>query len=263
MSIESPPNASSADNAVSAEEISAMTPEHLEELRQLEETYWWHVAKRDLAISLLKKHCPAPGKLVEGGIGSARNLVEFREMGYDVEGFDVMPESVKIGADRGLDVTIHDLAQPWPVDHNSLSAVVLLDVIEHIEDPVAVLTHVRESLTDNGAAIITVPAYQWLFSDWDKALGHYRRYTLKMLRSQAEEAGLKVAQLTYWNAFTLPAAMAIRTCEKVFPRNRDAEFPRVSSFTNNMLLSFAAAERAMMKCCPVPCGLSVVGVLTK
>ncbi len=240
-----------------------MQPAHLEELRELEESYWWHVAKRDLAVSLLNQYCPAPGKLIEGGIGSARNLLTFREMGYEVKGFDVMPESVSIGAERGLDVELHDLAQPWPVEHNSLRAVILLDVIEHIEDPVAVLTHVRESLAPGGAAIITVPAYQWMFSDWDKALGHYRRYTMGMLRAQAEEAGLNVSKLTHWNAFTLPAAMAVRTAEKMFPKNRSAEFPRVSKTTNRMLLGFAAAERWMMNTLPVPCGLSVVGVLTK
>ena len=240
-----------------------MQIEHLDELVELEETYWWHVAKRDLAVSLLEEHCPPPGRLVEGGVGSARNLIRFHEMGYDVIGFDVMPESVAIADERGLDVQLWDLAEPWPVDPESLHAVVLLDVIEHIEDPIAVLTHVHESLAPGGAAVITVPAYQWLFSDWDQALGHYRRYTRRMLRAQAEEAGLQVARLMHWNAFTLPAAMAVRTCEKVFPRSRDAEFPRVSPVTNRMLLGCAAAERWMNKRVSVPCGLSVVGVLTK
>ncbi|MEW4488518.1 class I SAM-dependent methyltransferase [Thalassoglobus sp. JC818] len=236
---------------------------HLDELKDLEESYWWHVAKRDLAVRLLNKHFPAPGKLVEGGVGSARNLMTFREMGYDVQGFDVMPESVEIAESRGLKAGLHDLAQPWPVEDNSLRAVVLLDVIEHIEDPVAVLKNVHTALEPGGGAIITVPAYQWMFSDWDEALGHYRRYTMKMLRKQATEAGLQVKRLTHWNAFTLPAAVAVRSYEKIVPRQRSAEFPRVSNTTNGMLLRLAAAERWMMDRVPVPVGLSVVGVLTK
>ncbi len=240
-----------------------MQVEHLEELKELEESYWWHVAKRDLAVYLLQKYFPAPGKLVEGGIGSARNLITFQEMGYEVSGFDVMPESIETAQSRGLSAQLHDLALPWPVENESLRAVVLLDVIEHIEDPVAVLQNVSNALAPGGGAIVTVPAYQWMFSDWDKALGHYRRYTMKMLRAQAEEAGLKVTSLTHWNAFTLPAAMAVRSCEKIFPKGRSAEFPRVSKFTNQMLLNCAAAERWMMNRIPVPCGLSVVGVLSK
>lgn len=240
-----------------------MQVEHLEELKELEESYWWHVAKRELAVSLLQKYFPAPGKLVEGGVGSARNLVTFRELGYEVRGFDVMPESISTAKAKGLHADMHDLAQPWPVEHESLRAVVLLDVIEHIADPVAVLQNAANSLAPGGGIIVTVPAYQWMFSDWDKALGHYRRYTMKMLRAQAEEAGLNVVSLTHWNAFTLPAAMAVRSCEKLFPRGRSAEFPRVSKFTNQILLSCAAAERWMINRLPVPLGLSVVGVLSK
>ena len=240
-----------------------MQAAHLQELIELEESYWWHVAKRELAISLLERYCPPGGTLVEGGIGSARNLLTFQEMGYDVRGFDVMPEAVEAAKSRGLEAQLHDLEDPWPVAEASLKAVVLLDVIEHVSDPVRVLQHVHSALRPNGAAIITVPAYQWLYSDWDEALGHYRRYTRAMLRQHATEAGLRLQRLTHWNAFTLPAAVAVRSCQRIFPRERSAEFPRVSNWTNNMLLSCAKAERWMMNQFAVPCGLSVVGVLTR
>ncbi|SFI14341.1 class I SAM-dependent methyltransferase [Planctomicrobium piriforme] len=236
---------------------------HLENLIELEEHYWWHVAKRELVLSLLAEYAPPPGKLVEGGVGSARNLLAFQEKGYDVSGFDCMQESVAYAQHRGLSVSLHDLATPWPVMKDSVRAVVLLDVIEHIADPVAVLTHVREVLAPGGAAVITVPAYQWLFGDWDTALGHYRRYTCGLLRSQAEEAGLKVLRLSHWNAFTLPAAVAVRGVQKLRPAERAAEFPAVSGFTNRLLLGCAAAERWMLQHVGVPCGLSVVGVFSK
>ncbi len=240
-----------------------MQAAHLEELIELEDSYWWHVAKRELCQNLLRRYCPPPGKLVEGGTGSARNLQVFREMGYDVQGFDVMPEAVDAAGERGLDVRLHDLATPWPVEPESLRAIVLLDVIEHIADPIAVLSQVRAALAPGGAAIVTVPAYQWLFSDWDTALGHYRRYTRSMLKSQAIQAGLTVRRLTHWNAFTLPAAMMIRGCQKILPQGRPAEFPRVSPLTNRMLLGCASAERWMLDRVQVPCGLSVVGVFSR
>ena len=58
-----------------------MDPSHLQELVTLEDSYWWHVAKRQLVTRLLQRYCPPPGRLVEGGIGSGRNLVEFSELG--------------------------------------------------------------------------------------------------------------------------------------------------------------------------------------
>lgn len=240
-----------------------MQAAHLDELIALEDSYWWHVAKRELAVSLLKRYAPAPGRLVEGGIGSARNLQAFRELGYQVSGLDIMPQAVSHARQRGLNATVHDLEQPWPLDANAVKAVVLLDVIEHVSDPVAVLSHAREALAAGGGVVVTVPAYQWLFGDWDQSLGHYRRYTRQLLKQQAEAAGLRVLKLAYWNSCTLPAAVAVRGCQRVLPAKGKADFPRVSEATNRWLLRAAAVERWMLRRCDAPCGLSVVGVFGK
>lgn len=241
-----------------------MDPSHLQELVQLEDNYWWHVAKRQLVTRLLRKHCPPPGRLVEGGIGSGRNLVEFSQMGYDVTGFDLMPESVQHVKNRGIeDVRVHDLGESWPVDQESLTAVVLLDVLEHVPDPVQVLTHVHKALKPGGAVIVTVPAHPWLYSRWDEQLGHFRRYTVAEFRRHARESSFRVQWLNYWNSFTMPAAVAVRGWEKLFPRRTQPDFPEVSSLTNRALLTAAAAERWCMNSIGVPMGLSLAGVLTK
>ena len=73
-----------------------MQSQHLQELAELEDGYWWHVAKRQLITEVLGRFAPPPGLLVEGGIGSSRNLLEFSQLGYDVTGFDVMPEAVEL-----------------------------------------------------------------------------------------------------------------------------------------------------------------------
>lgn len=241
-----------------------MDPSHLKELVTLEDSYWWHVAKRQLVLRLLEKYCPAPGRLVEGGIGSGRNLVEFNELGYDVTGFDLMPESVQHVRDRGIeDVRVHDLGQPWPVEQSSLRAVVLLDVLEHVENPALVLRHAHSALEADGAVIITVPAHPWLYSRWDEQLGHYRRYTVKQFRQHAVEAGFRVSWLNYWNSFTMPAAVAVRGWEKLFPKRTQPDFPAVSPFTNRALLKAAAAEQWCLSHFGIPTGLSIAGVLQK
>jgi SAM-dependent methyltransferase len=241
-----------------------MDPSHLNELVVLEDSYWWHVAKRELALGLLQRHFPPPGKLVEGGIGSARNLLAFQERGYDVTGLDLMPQAIQLAKQRhARDVRLHDLMDPWPLPAGSVSAVVLLDVLEHVSDPVAVLGHARRVLRKGGGIVVTVPAYPWLFGDWDVALGHYRRYTAPRLQQQAGEAGLSVRRLGYWNSFTLPAAIAVRIYQRLLPKGRGADFPRVSPETNWLLLWLARCERLAMRWVTIPCGLSVVGVLEK
>lgn len=239
-----------------------MQTHHLQELAALEDEYWWHLAKRQLITEVLARFAPPPGLLVEGGIGSSRNLVEFARLGYDVAGFDVIPEAVELGREKGLSrVAVHDLELPWPVEPQSLRAVVLLDVIEHVADPVKVLTHAKSALRPDGAAIITVPSYQWLFSKWDQLLGHYRRYSARMLKDQAAAAGFRLVWVTHWNSFTFPAAVAARCWEKLRPTRQTADFPRVSPRVNNLLLRAASVERRLLMTVGVPFGLSIVGVL--
>ena len=241
-----------------------MDPSHLDQLVELEDSYWWHVAKRELVLSLLKKYLPAPGRLVEGGVGSARNLLEFQKIGYDVTGFDIMPEAIEHGRRRGVDdVRVHDLAEAWPLEDESVRAVVLLDVLEHMEDPIAVLKNAKRVLQPGGGVVFTVPAYPWMFSEWDKQLGHFRRYTTAEAKRQARESGLKIEWLNRWNAFTLPAAMAVRGVEKIRPRRTQPDFPAVSPTVNKLLLGAAGVERWCMDKFGIPAGLSLVGVLTK
>lgn len=241
-----------------------MDPSHLNELVALEDNYWWHIAKRQLVTGLLQKHCPPPGRLIEGGIGSGRNLVEFNRIGFDVTGFDLMPESVEHVRSRGIeDVRVHDLGQAWPVEPGSIRAVVLLDVLEHVEHPSVVLRHAWNALEEGGAVIATVPAHPWLYSRWDEQLGHYRRYTVTEFRRHANNAGFRVEWLNYWNSFTFPAAVAVRGWEKLFPNRQQPDFPMVSEFTNRALLTAAAAERWCQRFMGIPTGLSLAGVLTK
>ena len=243
---------------------AAMHPSHLDELIELEDAYWWHVAKRKLVTNLLAKHFPPPGVLVAGGVGSALNLAAFRELGYEVHGFDIMPEAVEHARRRGLpDVRQHDLARPWPLPPHSVRVVVLLDVLEHLSEPVQVLKHIANVLEPRGGILVTVPAYPWLYSQWDKSLGHVRRYTASTFRQQAAEAGLRVEWLSHWNSFSLPAAIAVRGYQHCVPRRAAPNFPRVWPWMNRLLLSMASCERSWLGKAKSPLGLSLVGVLRK
>ena len=102
-----------------------------------------------------------------------------------------------------------------------------------------------------------------MYSDWDAALGHYRRYRPAELREHATAAGFVVTRMSYWNGFTFPAAVCVRGWEKLFPRQRAAEFPRVSRAVNSSLLTMASMERWWLRRMPAPCGVSLFAVLTR
>lgn len=244
-----------------------MNAAHLEDLIVLEESYWWHVAKRNLVSRLLTRYFPAPGRLVEGGIGSGRNLQHFRQLGYDVMGLDISDVAVRHARERGLDnVVRHDLADAWPVEDETLHAVVLLDVLEHLSTPVQALREVACKLSPAGGVIVTVPAMPWLFGEWDQMLGHYRRYTAGLLRQHATEAALRVVRLGYWNSFSLPAAVVLRGWKRLIPSHSpSATFPRVSPSMNSLLLKCAEVERRGVESGWLPplWGLSLYAVLTR
>jgi len=73
--------------------------------------------------------------------------------------------------------TIEDL----PADAR-FDAILYLDVLEHIEDDRKELTLAAAHLKTGGALIVLAPAWQWLFTPFDQAIGHYRRYSKASLR---------------------------------------------------------------------------------
>lgn len=239
-----------------------MDVRHLDNLADIEATYWWSVAKRDLVRKLLTQWAPPPGMLVEGGVGAGTNLVAFREMGYEVRGLDASPEAIGYCRDRDVEASVHDLQEPWPVEPASLRVVALLDVLEHLEDPALALKNAAALLEDGGHIVVTVPAIPWLLGPWDEMLGHLRRYSPDMLTAHAEAAGLQVRWWSHWNAFSLAPALMMRLAEKVQGHRDSAEFPPVPAPVNAGLLAAARVERKLMTMGPVPLGLSIAAVLT-
>ena len=77
----------------------------------------------------------------------------------------------------------------------------MFDVLEHVEDDADFLEKtVKPLLTDDGKIIMTVPAYQSLFSKHDEELKHYRRYNIKMIRDASEKSGFKIVKYHYFYA---------------------------------------------------------------
>ncbi|QXE88272.1 class I SAM-dependent methyltransferase [Geomonas nitrogeniifigens] len=91
-------------------------------------------------------------------------------------------------------------------DEGNFDLVLLLDVLEHIEKDGAFLKDVvNRHLASKGLVLITVPAFQALFSEHDAFLGHYRRYSLSQLLRLVEGAGLKVRRSGYlFSSLLLP-----------------------------------------------------------
>jgi SAM-dependent methyltransferase len=73
-----------------------------------------------------------------------------------------------------------------------VDTVLMINVLEHIKDDVLILRKVKEILCNSGRLILYVPAHRWLYGEYDRVLGHYRRYSKRLLKDILEEEGFKV-----------------------------------------------------------------------
>jgi 2-polyprenyl-3-methyl-5-hydroxy-6-metoxy-1,4-benzoquinol methylase len=100
------------------------------------------------------------------------------------------------------DATAADLPGP---DDEAFDTVILLDVLEHIEDDVALLARLGSKLAPGGHLIVKVPAMPALYSPMDQAIGHWRRYDKAGLTAVIAGAGLEVVSIWSFNAAAVPA----------------------------------------------------------
>jgi len=88
-------------------------------------------------------------------------------------------------------------------------AILYIDVLEHIPDDALEVRRAAARLRAGGHLIVLSPAHQWLFSPFDKAIGHYRRYTRKSMRQTARGIDrLRLERCWYLDACGLFASTA-------------------------------------------------------
>jgi SAM-dependent methyltransferase len=172
-------------------------------------THFIDVASRDHAISELKRALGArPASIMEVGCSAGHLLADMRRSlpNATLTGGDyTLGTLVKLGEKMpGIPLVRFNLAAS-PLPSNSYDAMVLLNVLEHIEDDIAAASHIARMLKPGGVAVIEVPADPELFDDYDRQLQHFRRYTLQGICGVVEQAGLVVERRNYLGALIYPA----------------------------------------------------------
>jgi SAM-dependent methyltransferase len=172
-------------------------------------THFIDVASRDHAISELKRALGArPASIMEVGCSAGHLLADMRRSlpNATLTGGDyTLGTLVKLGEKMpGIPLVRFNLAAS-PLPSNSYDAMVLLNVLEHIEDDIAAASHIARMLKPGGVAVIEVPAGPELFDDYDRQLQHFRRYTLQGICGVVEQAGLVVERRNYLGALIYPA----------------------------------------------------------
>jgi SAM-dependent methyltransferase len=183
---------------------------------QAEDRHWWYRGRRsvlDRVISGLGLP-EERARILDAGCGSGRNMVELARYGT-VTGVELSATSAELARVRNCGEVIEGSVLQMPFESASFDFAVSLDVIEHLEDDLAALRELRRAVAPGGALLITVPAYQWLWSGHDEINHHHRRYTRRSLQRVAELAGWRQVRTTYFNSLLLPAAIVLRVLDRV------------------------------------------------
>lgn len=230
----------------------------------IEDDNWWFRVRRNLIFNLLQEYkIPKTAKIFDFGCGSGYNVGYLQKLGYDASGSDVSTEAIKIGLSEGIqNLSVAQDGEIKPPE-GGFDLVLALDVIEHIKDDSEAIQILKRALKPGGVAIITVPAYKWMWGVQDDVAHHFRRYTMSDLINTVKiSSNFKIVRKTYFNTFLFVPIAIVRTLSKWFNlKERESDFDINSGIINRLFYFIFNLETIFLKFINFPFGVSILLVL--
>jgi SAM-dependent methyltransferase len=214
--------------------------------------YWWYRARADLLESALGEYLGSPDRMLDVGSADGPSVEWMRTSGRRVT-LDVDPRGLKAGEG------VCGSALALPFGDATFDVVGAFDVVEHCEPEDQALSELARVLRPGGWLLLSVPAYQWAWSDHDVRAGHYRRYTRSRLLAAVRAAGFDVRRCTYGFAGVFPMFAAERVVRRLRRRGKGADggLPQVSPTLDRVLTWISRAESKVLRRRDLPFGSSV------
>ncbi len=242
----------------------AMLPHEYRVMFELEEDYWWYRGLRVLLHGLIKQYVPPGGhaKILDAGCGTGKNLQLLAQHG-DAWGADIAVEAIQFCRLRGLyaERTLVASLLELPFPDKFFDVAFSFDVICNIQHDVAAFREIRRALKPDGYLIVQLPAYRFLWSAHDVAVGHKHRYMARDLRAKLEDAGFRVKKLTYLNMSLFPLIALLRFARR--PAAHDNARSDLTPLPRGINETLARLFSAEMRAAPrhrFPFGISMLAV---
>jgi len=238
-----------------------MNAEEYANMEQMEGTHWYYAGKREMVRGWLQRVGPPRPHdlLLDCGAGTGRFAQEMEAL-CRVMVLDDHEEALRLLRSKFRADQILSLAgDRVPLPDASLDFVTALDVLEHTPDDRAVVEGFHRLLRPAGVALVTVPAGMALWSDWDVALHHFRRYSRPQLRALFPSAKWEILHVNYTNVAVYPAVWAVRKWRKLFPAKpgKARSEDKVPAGWLNHLLRRVFVSMAFWRL-PLPFGVSLL-----
>jgi len=220
------------------------------------DTHWYYVSK----ARMVTRHLPKQRhKILDVGAGLGWFSQWMLRNGYAQSAICVDP-----GYENESSETLENgctIDYVHRITESDADLVLLMDVLEHVDDDVALLKEYWDKAASGAVFIITVPAFEFLWSAHDDYLEHRRRYTTKRLGETIRAAGAEPQELHYFFGGIFPAAAALRLLRRGAKADRSDMAP-VPAFLNGTLKGLCRLESSVMKHNGLA-GLSVVAKMVK
>ncbi len=177
---------------------------------QVEDGSFWFRHRNACILEAMRQFPPA-GTVFDIGGGNGFVAKAIQDAGLDVALVEPGAAGARNAVQRGLRSVVCATLEDAAFVPESMPAVGLFDVVEHIRDDRDFLARVRTLLVPNGRVYLTVPAYPALWSQEDVDAGHQRRYRRPALHDLLLQAGFTVEFLSGFFRFLLPAILLVRS----------------------------------------------------
>ncbi len=201
-----------------------MNPEEYPKLRAIEERHWFYRGKRRIVSCWMDRYIDLKPEdlLIDAGMGTGAWTLEMTRR-CRVLGLDDHDESLALAGpllERAGGSVLKSPINSVPLPSGVAAVVTLLDVLEHVEDDQGALREMIRLTRAGGLILLTVPALPWLWSDWDEALHHRRRYTRRQLLRLTNQPGVRLLRCAYFNTAMLLPIAAVRWGRRLLSRRQ-------------------------------------------
>lgn len=231
----------------------------------VQKKHWWFVTRKKIVLDVIDRYLTknSDNKILDIGCGSGLMLNALEEIGHTF-GMDMSDEAINFSkeifsgkVEKGL------LPDQIPYEENFFNLIIALDVIEHIDLDIDSLMAIRSRLASGGKAVITVPAYMFLWSSFDELNEHKRRYTLSELNNKLLQAGFTVEKISYFSTLLFPVVFVVRMLNNILKRSGASDLDMPNWILNIVLENIFGIEKYLLKFVNLPFGVSILAVVRK